>query len=265
MKQNAALVLSGGGAFGVAHVGVLRRLEKNYNFSLYSGVSAGAIVAAAHAVGYRADEISKIIHSQNFFSLGFDFSSSNFGILRGKKIQKLLDEIFGEKTFEDLQKKNITLNIQATDFNTGKIFYFNSGKISTAVMASLSIPLLFEPLLHNDTWLVDGGLSENFPVEFALKNFSQKNKEKIFAIDVATAFCQTKNFSEHKWFGKFSGMQSLLERTFKIFFLNQQKNISNNSRLTIIQPDLEKFKAIDILKLKEIEKAGEKEGEKVLL
>jgi len=254
LKPKAALVLSGGGSLGVAHVGALKVLEKKYDFEYYSGVSAGAIVAAAHSIGKSAEEISEIILNQNFLSLAFDFSHSNFGILRGEKIKKLLDETFKEQTFEDLEKFGKTLRIYATNFQNGERIEISSGKISDAVMASLSVPILFEPHQYNGIWLVDGGLTGNFPMQETMQKYEG---EKIIGIDVATAISNDKDFSHHTIFGKVSGMQSVLERTFRIFFKTQNNYDASDKRLKIYTPKLEKFKTIDITKLKEIETAGE--------
>ncbi len=255
MKQKSALVLSGGGGLGLAHVGALKFLEKKYDFEYYAGVSAGAIVAASHAVGKSADEISEIIFSQNFFSLAFDFSKSNFGILRGQKVLNLLEEVFENKTFEELEISGKTLKIYATNFQNGDRVEISSGKISEAVMASLSVPILFEPLQKDGKWLVDGGLTGNFPMEETLANYAG---EKIVGIDVATSLDEEKDFSQKKWFGKAAGMQNTLERTFRIFFKAQQNFDKNDSRLQIFTPDLTEFKTIDITKLRAIEDAGEK-------
>jgi NTE family protein len=252
--KKSALVLSGGGGLGLAHIGALKYLEKENHFDFYAGVSAGAIVSAGHAVGYSAQEISDIIHSQNFFKLAFDFSGSNFGILRGKKVFQLLEETFQQKTFEDVKKEGKILKIYATDFQTGERVEISSGRIDTAVMASLSVPVLFEPLEYNGRWLTDGGLSGNFPIEETLKNYAG---ESIIGIDVATSLDVHHDFSQKKFFGKAGGIQKTLERSFRILFQSQQQFDTTDPRLKIFKPDLSQFKTIDIHKLKDIEKAGE--------
>lgn len=251
----SALVLSGGGGLGLAHIGALKILEKNYTFEYYAGVSAGAIVAAAHAIGYSADKISTIIHDQNFFALSFDFSGSNFGVLRGKKVFELLEKVFEKKTFEDIKKEGKILKIYATNFQTGERVEISSGKISDAVRASLSVPVLFEPVQKDGKWLVDGGLSGNFPISETMQNYSG---EKIIGIDVATSLNSAVDFSEKTFFGKATGIQNTLERTFRILFKNQQHFNPNDPRLEIFTPDLSTFKTIDLTKLRAIESAGQK-------
>lgn len=78
-KTNSALVLSGGGALGLAHIGALRQLEKAYNFDWLAGVSAGSIVAAGIACGLNARQIERAINQTNLMELAFDFSWKNTG------------------------------------------------------------------------------------------------------------------------------------------------------------------------------------------
>ncbi len=94
-KRKTALVLSGGGALGAAHIGVVKILEKQgYEFDFYSGVSAGSIIISLLAVGYSADEIWEIVEKTNIFSTMFDISKSRFGLIQGDKIIKLFVNIW---------------------------------------------------------------------------------------------------------------------------------------------------------------------------
>lgn len=260
MMKKSALVLSGGGGLGLAHIGVLKAIENKFQFDYYAGVSAGAIVAAAHALGKTASEISDVIFSQNFLSLAFDFSPSNFGILRGEKVKSVLDEVFGDSTFLDISAQGKTLVIYATDFQNGERVEISTGKISDAIRASISVPVLFEPVRYKEKWLVDGGLTGNFPISETLQKYSGD----IIGVDVATSLDTSKDFSQKKFLGKTAGIQNTLERTFRIFFKSQQNFESTDPRLTILLPHLEKFKTIDLGKLKEIEHAGKDCAQKFL-
>ncbi len=253
-KKNASLTLSGGGGLGLAHVGALRILEHRYNFNYYAGVSAGAIVVACHVCGISADEISKIIHEQNFLSFAFESSETNFGFVHGKKVFTLLEKVFQKKTFEEIEEKlGKKLRIYATNFQNGKQICLKSGLISKAVMASLSIPILFDPFQYNGMFLVDGGLSGNFPIQKTLNEYP----DECIGIDVATSLDENIDLSKKTFFGKAKGFQSALERTFRIFFASQKNYDETLHRLHVLQPDLSNFKTIDIFKLKEIEKKGE--------
>ena len=86
-KRKTALVLSGGGALGVAHIGVIKILEKQgYEFDFYSGVSAGSIIISLLAIGYNSAEIWEIVERTNFFSAMFDISKSRFGSVNFSRI-----------------------------------------------------------------------------------------------------------------------------------------------------------------------------------
>lgn len=251
--EKAALVLSGGGGLGVAHVGALSVLEKKFEFDFFIGVSAGAIVTASVACGLSAEKISEILHKQNFFSLAFDFSPSSFGLLRGEKVLNLLKEVFDERTFEDLPKEK-PLIVCATNFQTGEVVRITSGSIANAVRASLSVPILFEPFEYEGMWLVDGGLSNNFPLDIAIQEYSGT---RIIGVDVSIDLSAKVPCAERKMFGKIVRFQKTLERTFRIFFKSQQRLFPQDDRVTILRPNLAGYATIDLGKLVEIEKRGE--------
>lgn len=259
--MNYSLTLSGGGVRGVAHVGMLKILEQQYQFDYYAGASAGSIVAAAHACGYSAKEISEIIYKQKFRKLIFDFSKTNFGLVRGKKVLTLLEEVFMGKTFEDLQQKGITLRVYATDFQTGDRVCLCSGSIAKAVMASISFPIFFDPLAYQGRFLVDGGISGNFPMEETFAEYSGK----CIGVDVGTPMRSDIDFSAKNFFGKLNGLQVAMEQTFRIFFKTQQRFPKDHPQIErIFIPDLSDFRAVDFSRMKEIEKVGEAEALKFL-
>ncbi|MEI7511124.1 MAG: patatin-like phospholipase family protein [Candidatus Peregrinibacteria bacterium] len=255
----SALVLSGGGALGAAHIGVLKAVQNHYSFDTFAGVSAGAIVAAAYACGKSPEEIANILHSQNFFSLAFDFTPRNFGILRGRKILSLLEKVFEGKNFEDLLPEK-QLFVGATDFSTGEQVILHSGSIAKAVRASLSIPLLFEPFFHEGKWLVDGGISQNFPVDIVLDRFPQK---EIIGVDVGTALHTNMDFSKSSPFKKIAALHRSLEQTFRIFFKNQQPACFP-PQVFCIRPELSSFSSAGIRTLLAIEASGYEAGENFL-
>ncbi len=256
--KKAALVLSGGGSLGAAHIGALRVLEKQYEFDFLAGVSAGAVVAGAIACEKTADEISDVLRKQKLFQIAFDFAKGDYGLLRGEKILKVLKEFLNNKTFEDIQDK--TLQLGATDFSTGERVILGSGPLAESIRASLSVPLVFEPYELGGRWLVDGGLSQNFPLDLAIEEYTG---DTIIAIDVGTSFEHNKNFSESEFFGKAKKVRKMLERTFRIFYLHQQK-FDPDPRVQIIRPDLTEFTTLNIYKLSQIEAAGEEAAKQFL-
>lgn len=252
--KKVALVLSGGGALGAAHIGALKALEKKtFQPDFFAGVSAGAIIAALAACGKSGKEIEEILKKTNFFSLAFDFSTDQFGILRGEKIKKMFAELFEERDFTDL---TCPLYIGATDFGTGKRVIIHSGKIADAVRASISVPVLFAPFYHKGEkkWLADGGLTQNFPLDLAIEHYQGK---KIIGIDVAGNFPRNIDFTEKKAFQKIKTLRKTLERTMRIIFLNQQNCFPADKRVQIIRPPLFDFTGFDLGKLDKIIKIGE--------
>jgi NTE family protein len=192
----------------------------------------------------------------NFFSLAFDFKKNRYGLLGGDKIWRLLNDIFGDRTFGDVPAE---LYIGATDFSNGERVILNSGKICDAVRASISVPMVFEPFYHAQLkrWLVDGGLTQNFPLDLAMERY---RGARILAVDVATHLSPRVDFSEKRRFwraSRLSGLNESLQRTIRIFLLNQQAHFKSDPRVTKIVPDLEGFTAFDALRLEQIVQAGE--------
>jgi len=244
-KTNSALVLSGGGALGLAHIGALRQLEKTYDFDWLAGVSAGSIVAAGLACGLNARQIERAINQTNLMELAFDFSWKNTGLITGDSILAILDDIYGGRSFDDLK---IPLFIGATDFSTGERITLSSGNIAAAVRASLAVPVLFEPYYHeaSDRYLVDGGLTQNFPVDLAIEQYEG---DKIIGINVANVEPIPENFHTDKFFGRNKDLVKNLQRTFKIFFQSQQQ-FKTDKRVQIIEPDLSEYSSATLSRSK---------------
>jgi len=164
MKQKSiGLALGSGGVKGLAHIGALRILEQNnIKIDYIAGSSIGALVGAYYALHENVNEIEKIAleDKKGKFWAILEPSFSQ-GLVKGIKIEKMLDLWFGDKEFKDTK---IPLCIVATDILTGEKITFKTGKIATAVRASISIPGLFKPVQFGEKWLVDGGLCDPVPV-----------------------------------------------------------------------------------------------------
>ncbi|MES2131196.1 MAG: patatin-like phospholipase family protein [Bacteroidota bacterium] len=155
------LVLSGGGARGFAHLGIIKALqEKEVMFSSISATSSGAIIGAFLCDGYTPDEIADIC-SGAIPLTHFNFHLSP-GILSIDSLHKLFAKYLRSKTFSDLK---YPLYISVTDLNDGKQVILNQGNIVEAVIASASIPIIFPPVFIGGVPYADGGLSGNLPVE----------------------------------------------------------------------------------------------------
>lgn len=155
------LVLSGGGARGFAHLGIIKALqEKNVMFSSISATSSGAIVGAFLCDGYTTEEIAEIC-SEAIPLTHFNFRLSP-GILSIDSLHKLFAKYLRSKTFAELK---YPLHVGVTDLNDGKQVMISEGDITEAVIASASIPIIFPPVFIGGVPYVDGGLSGNLPVE----------------------------------------------------------------------------------------------------
>jgi NTE family protein len=160
-KYKTGMVLSGGGARGFAHLGVLKALnEANIFPDVFSGTSAGAIAGALYCDGYAPDEILEIMKADNRLTY-MRPTLPREGLLQISGVAKILSSNLHAKNFEELK---IPLFVTATDLNNGKAVCFSKGDIITAVLASASIPVLFKPVIIGDVHYVDGGVLDDFPV-----------------------------------------------------------------------------------------------------
>lgn len=155
------LVLSGGGARGFAHLGVLQALEElNIRIDAISGTSAGAVVGAFYFSGHKPEEILKLILSYKMYQWARP-TWLKPGFLSMDKIAQLFSQYL-PPNFEDLDRP---LTVAVTDILQGESLLINSGPLVSAVCASACIPVLFDTVKFNGKECVDGGVLNNFPVE----------------------------------------------------------------------------------------------------
>ncbi len=155
------LVLSGGGARGFAHIGVIKALlESGIHFSAISGTSSGALIAALFCDGYSPDEITEICREAlPLTHINIHFTQS---LLSNSSMRSLLEKYLKNKTFEELP---LPLFVSLTDLDTGKQVVVNKGNLIETLIASASVPILFSPAKIEGKYYVDGGMSNNLPVE----------------------------------------------------------------------------------------------------
>ncbi|MCF7809523.1 patatin-like phospholipase family protein [bacterium] len=207
------LVLSGGGERGLAHIGVLDVLEEHgVQPDRITGVSIGALIGAAYATGFSAEEIAVNLKTINWNEIFFEKPERKslllarkqespaqlYTIRLGASLSPVLPGAISPgnqlyisllefnldapyRTGGDWSNLKIPLQILATDINTGKGVIFNSGDPTPGVRGSLSIPLLLDPLVYNDLLLIDGGITSNIPVEIA----RQSDDDVILAVNVS--------------------------------------------------------------------------------
>lgn len=166
--KSVSLVLSSGGARGLAHVGVIEELEKRgYHIAEIAGCSAGALVGGMYAAGKMDEFKDWICHLDRLdvFSL-MDFTFSTRGFIKGEKVYNALKKVIKDCQIEDL---NIPFYCNAVDYISGKEVIFREGSLYTAIRASGSIPTVFQPARHHRYELVDGGVLNPVPLSLLQK------------------------------------------------------------------------------------------------
>ena len=162
-KTDVALVLSSGGARGLAHIGAIEELEaKGYRICSIAGCSMGALIGGVYAAGKLKEfrEWMKTIDRKKMLELT-DFSLSINHIVKGKRIIEAIMEFVPDMSIEDLP---IPYCAVATDLTAGKEVVFNKGNLFEAIRASISLPSFYEPVQHGDMLLIDGGVLNPIPL-----------------------------------------------------------------------------------------------------
>ena len=156
------LTLSGGGARGIAHIGMLKAFEEaGITFSMVTGTSAGAIVGAFYCHGYAPDEIMDFVKTTRVFRL-MRLAMSRSGLLNMAAMQKIYTRYFPEDNFNSLKKP---LVISTINLKQGKSTFFYEGELIKPIMASSAVPVIFHPVEIHGEYYVDGGIMNNLPVE----------------------------------------------------------------------------------------------------
>lgn len=164
--KNISLVLSGGGARGIAHIGVIEELEKQgFNIHSIAGTSMGSLVGGIYAAGKlnKFKEWILNLDKLDVFKL-IDFTLINNGLVKGDKVFNELKEFIPEINIQDL---NINYLATATDLTNKQEIVFNEGNLLNAIRASVSIPSIFTPVKKDKAVLVDGGVINNIPINHA--------------------------------------------------------------------------------------------------
>lgn len=181
MKKKIALVLSGGGARGLAHIGAIETLESHgYEITSIAGCSMGALIGGMYAAG-KLPEVKDwmlALDRRKVLSL-VDFSLSLTHLVKGDRVMEALKEIVPDVNIEDLP---IPYTAVATDWNSGKEVVFDHGSLYDAIRASISIPLFLNPVRREDMLLVDGGLVNSLPLNRVVRH----SGDLLFGINVST-------------------------------------------------------------------------------
>lgn len=162
-KKTVSLVLSSGGARGLAHVGVIEELEnRGYEIAEIAGCSAGALVGGMYAAGKLPEFKDWICNLDrvDVFSL-MDFTFSSRGFIKGEKVFNALKKVVNDCQIEDL---NIPFSCNAVDYRIGQEIIFREGSLYSAIRASGSIPSVFQPARNHHHEFIDGGVLNPVPI-----------------------------------------------------------------------------------------------------
>ncbi len=160
--KTVGVVLSGGGARGAAHLGVLAALnDLNINISAISGVSAGSIIGALYAAGHSPASILDVFKKKSLFGIT-DIAFMKGGLFSMTGLRNTLKSLIPVDDFSALK---IPFYVTATDVAMGCSVSYSEGPLIDTVIASSSVPVVFEPVAYGGRQLLDGGILNNLPVE----------------------------------------------------------------------------------------------------
>lgn len=271
-RPKIGLVLSGGGAKGFAHIGVLKVLEEaGVKIDYIGGTSMGAVIGGLYASGYNATQIDSIFQATNFNELINDFiprSSKNFYERRNDELYALvlpfskfkigIPEALSKGMYNYNLLSRITRNVRhikdfnqlpipflciGTNIETGEEVLLNKGNLAQAMIASSAFPSLFSPVEIDGKILVDGGVVNNYPIEEVRK----LGADIIIGVDVQDGLLDRTQLKDAtKILVQITTLQSI-ER--------MKKNISNTD--IYIKPDISQYGVVSFDKGKEIIRKGE--------
>ncbi len=245
-KYDTGLALSGGAARGFAHAGVLKALhEKDIYPDIVTGVSAGSIVGSFYCDGFEPEEIYEIFHSNKIYDI-VKLRFNKQGLLNISGLRKLRENNLRTKKLEDLEKPFI---ITVTNLAEAKTEYMTQGNLVDLVVASSSIPVIFVPTEIDGVTYVDGGVTNNFPIE------------------PLEGICKTLIGSHVNPVGSFDPGKGILHVAATTFHLSIAAGIYHKKKTLdyFIEPSkLSKYAYFDIKKGKEMFDIGYEEAKKVL-
>lgn len=258
-KPKVGLVLSGGGAKGFAHIGALKVIDSlGIKIDYIAGTSMGAIIGSLYATGYSGKQLEAMFNAQDFdelindnfpraskpfyerenaekyaISLPFDKFKISLpsALSRGQNVYNLLYQLMlPANDIRDFKKLPIPFFCIATDIETGESIVMDKGKLAEAVTASGALPSLFQPVTIGDRILIDGGVTDNFPVE----KLRAKGMDIIIGVDVQDALKDRESLK--------SGLD-ILSQINNFRTINAMKNKAPLTDI-YIKPDITNFSVI---------------------
>lgn len=177
-SRRLGIALGSGAARGWSHIVILRELEAmNLRPGMVAGTSIGALVGAAYCLG-KLDALETWVRGMRWQDVAgyFDIHLSG-GLITGERLMDALAEMIGDADFNDCLTPFAAV---ATNLETGQERWLREGKVLDAVRASIALPILFSPVRHEDTWLVDGGLVNPLPISLC----RAMGADRVIAVDL---------------------------------------------------------------------------------
>ena len=231
--------LSGGGAKGFAHLGALKVLDKcGLKPDVIASTSAGSIVGVLYADGFHPEEIGELFKKREFRDF-LEFSISKAGFLKSSRLHDFLKNNLRAKSFEELKTP---LYVITTDWNKARTVAFSHGdNLVDAVVASCSIPVIFNPQYIEGDPYVDGGLLKNFPVSII-----RKQCRYVIGVNVAAMIPPPEKHS----------IRNVIDRTFNL--MSNSNTIIDKSLCDILIEikGIEKYKMFDLNNMDTISEIG---------
>ncbi len=279
IQPKVGLTLSGGGAKGIAHIGVLKVLEEyNIKPEFITGTSMGSIIGALYSIGYSAEELEDIILSLDWNEILFDElprvnvsmeekdSDSKYvatfpieklkiklpsGMVSGQNITQLLTKLtYGYHDIDDFRNLPIPFLCIATNIETGDDVVLDRGYLPEAIRASMSIPSMFKPVTVDSLLLVDGGLVRNFPVS----DCKNMGADFVIGVDVGTEL-HSKD--------ELNSMIEIMEQSIGLYGAENNKRERDLADILII-PEVSNYSITDFNKADSLIAIGERAARKVI-
>lgn len=220
------LALSGGAALGAVHLGVLKAIDElNIKIDIIAGTSIGSLIGSFYAFGKDPNYTEKLISSLTWRDIS-TFKLSKLGLLSNTKINNFIDSHLGDVKFDE---SLIPLEIIATDISNGDKVILKEGDVGDAIMASMSLPGLYEPVEIENRLLSDGGIVENLPLSPLVDKV-----DKIIAVNLWLRNIKNKP----------NNILDIILNSFQ-FKLLQSKNQNLDKVDIYIEPDLSGFNFVD--------------------
>ena len=279
-RPTVALALEGGGALGIAHIGVIRVLEEaGIPVDIVTGTSMGSIVGGLYALGFCVEELEALATETDWISLFSEYSvpknesyraleewrryflslrisgketPASGGLLSGNRILSYMDGltcyVSGDLDFDDLPRRYRAV---ATDFTTGEEVIIRKGSLSEAMRASMGIPGVFAPYMLGERPLIDGGIVNNLPVDLA----RSMGADIVIAVDLEGGFSRQRGYLD------LSPIENLSRTVDLILDANVRGQLEHADY--VIQVPLEPYTAADFQRSEEIMLAGRHRAEEL--